>query len=591
MNDSLCSHDIDETNLVQTVAEDKEENHLNTATKITALYCRLSQEDERNGESMSIQNQKEMLEKFAKEKHFHNLAFYVDDGYTGTNFNRPAFQKMVSDMYSGKVGIVITKDLSRLGRDSTTVGQYQKFIFPSCNVRYIAVNDNYDSDNMGSTDNEMALFKNLFNEFYPLDTSRKIRSVVKMKGNSGKTLTTNVPYGYMKDEKTGKWIVDEEAAKVVRHIFSLCLEGRGPSQIANQLREEKVLIPNAYKVQHGLYPTNLSSDAYKWGNGCVAKILERKEYTGCTVAFKTYTNSIWDKKKRKNPVENQVITPGTHEAIIDEETFEKVQQIREKRHRKTKTGKSHMFSGLVYCYDCGGNMNFTSSSHNSENQAFFECYTHRNEKDKCSTHYIRASVLEELVWRHMKLVISYVYYYEEYFRRYMSNVCEMQNEKEIAFSKKQLDDTEKRIEEVNRLYVKIYEDNAKGKIPDDRFQMMAEKYDTEQKSLNEKAIQLRKQIEVQEENTNCIDRFINKIKAHITDDGLNGYNIHELIQGIYIENCDEPDTSQDENGENLSYTVKAKAKQRIRKIHIKYDFVGYIPVYELMKYAENTDKS
>ena len=306
---------------------------------------------------------------YAKENRFSNPVFYIDDGYTGTNFDRPGFQKMLSDAQTGKVGTIVTKDLSRLGRDSTMVGYYQKYVFPQLEIRYIAVNDHYDSANPNSVDNDMALFKNLFNEFYPLDTSRKIRAVKRMRGESGKTLTYIVPYGYVKDpDNSNHWIVDEDAAKVVKYIFALCIEGRGPSQIAKQLESENILTPTAYKIEKGLsIAGTLKSSPCHWDDSSVVRILEHREYTGCTVAFKTYTNSMWDKKMRFNPVENQVITPNTHEAIIDEETFNKVQKIRESRHRLTKTGKSHIFSGLVHCYDCGSLMYYCTTKYFKSN--------------------------------------------------------------------------------------------------------------------------------------------------------------------------------------------------------------------------------
>ncbi len=601
MNKFSDRNDIVTNPVSMTVAAEKEEK-VNTAAKakITALYCRLSQEDERLGESMSIQNQKEMLLNYAKENRFSNPVFYVDDGYTGTNFDRPGFQQMLSDMQNGKVSALITKDLSRLGRDSTMVGYYQKYVFPQLEVRYIAVNDNYDSANPNSTDNDMALFKNLFNEFYPLDTSRKIRAVNRMKGESGKTLTTTVPYGYIKDKENGKWIIDEEAAEVVKRIFSLCLEGRGPNQIANQLTSEKILNPTAYKISKGLPAHNSVKDSpYRWNPNTVVHILERRDYTGCTVAFKTYTNSLWDKKQRRNPVENQIITPGTHEAIIEEETFNKVQIIREKRHRRTKTGKSSIFSGLIYCHDCGARINYCTTKDFESRQDFFECSAHHKNKSACKTHFIRAEVLERLVWEHLKEVISFVYCHEPYFREYMKRVSESVSKQELNSLKKQLSLAENRIAEIDRLYTKTYEDNANGKISDERFRMLSEGYDSEQAKLKSKAIQLQKQIDTQEQNTENLDRFVSLVRSHIEDDGLNGYNLHELIQGIYIENCDVDNNTDenidDDNGECIIYSKKPKMssakKHRIRKIHIKYDFIGFIPVKSLIRYAEESEQA
>ena len=603
MNKFSDRNDIVTNPVSMTVAAEKEEKVNTAASKITALYCRLSQEDERLGESMSIQNQKEMLLGYAKENRFPNPVFYIDDGYTGTNFDRPGFQQMLSDMQNGKISTLVTKDLSRLGRDSTMVGYYQKYVFPQLEVRYLAVNDNYDSANPNSTDNDMALFKNLFNEFYPLDTSRKIRAVNRMKGESGKTLTTIIPYGYIKDpDDPNHWIVDEEAAEVIKHIFTLCLEGRGPSQIAKQLAEEKILSPTAYKIEKGLPVNSKANDnPFHWDSATIVGILERREYTGCTVAFKTYTNSLWDKKQRRNPIENQIITPDTHEAIIDQDTFDKVQIIREKRHRKTKTGKSHMFSSLLYCYNCGSNMYYCTANNFESKQDFFECSGHHKDHQECKTHFIRAEILEELVWRHLKEVISYVYYHEAFFREYMKQATEIVSKQELKLLQNQLVQAENRISEVDKLYIKTYEDNANGKLTDKRFQMLSEQYDSEQEDLKAKAIQLKKRIEKQEQDTESVDKFVSLIKAHFEDDGLNGYNLHELIQGIYIENADVPnDTDEnieidDDDGECIVYSKKPKLssskKHRIRKIHIKYDFVGFIPVNKLLQYAEESKQA
>ncbi len=606
MNNLSDRNDIVTNPVSMTVAAEKEEK-VNTAakTKITALYCRLSQEDERLGESMSIQNQKEMLLNYAKENRFSNPVFYVDDGYTGTNFDRPGFQQMLSDAQAGKVGTIITKDLSRLGRDSTKVGEFQKYIFPALEVRYLAVEDHYDSANITGLDYDLSLLKNIFNEFLPLDTSRKIRAVNKMKGNSGKTLTFNIPYGYMKDPDDPKhWVVDEPAAEVVKHIYSLCMEGRGPNQIANQLTEERVLNPTAYKLEKGMsVNTPINENPYQWNSATIVRILERREYTGCTVAFKTYTNSLWDKKQRRNPIENQVITPDTHVPIIDMETFEKVQKIRESRHRRTKTGKSSIFSGLMYCYDCGDKMYYCTTSGFDASQDFFECTAHHKNKKECKTHFIRCGILENLVWQHLSSVISYVYRYEGFFREYMKNVTESISREELKSLRKQLSQAERRIKEIDTLYIKTYEDNATGKLSDERFQMLSERYDSEQEELRAKAIQLQKQIDTQEQNTENIDRFVSLVRSHIEDDGLNGYNLHELIQGIYIENADVPVDSDgnieadlnDDEGEIIVITKKPKTstakKQRIRKIHIKYDFVGFIPINALIKLANESKNS
>lgn len=309
-----------ESNPVQTVAPPKEDNNMLRATdKITALYCRLSVEDtkEKGGKddpSNSIHHQQIMLMEYAKSQHFPNPTFFIDDGYSGVDFsNRPGFQKMLAEIEAGHVEVVITKDLSRLGRNSSLTGLYINYTFPQYGVRYIAINDHFDTIDPNSTDSDMASIKNWFNEWYSKDTNRKIRAVNKAKGERGERLTTNVPYGYKRDsDDPKKWVIDEEAAQVVKRIFALCMEGKGQSQIAALLEKEKVLNPTAYKQREGRKtPHQTPENEYRWHESTVAYILEYMEYTGCTVNFKTYTNSIWDKKQLENPMENRKIFYNT----------------------------------------------------------------------------------------------------------------------------------------------------------------------------------------------------------------------------------------------------------------------------------------
>ena len=411
-----ASLDINQkSNPVQTVAQLKEDNNMLRATdKITALYCRLSVEDtkEKGGKddpSNSIQHQQIMLMEYAKSRHFPNPTYFIDDGYSGVDFsNRPGFKKMLAEIEAGHVEVVITKDLSRLGRNSSLTGLYINYTCPQYGVRYIAINDHFDTIDPNSTDSDMAGIKNWFNEWYSKDTSRKIRAVNKAKGERGERLTTNVPYGYKRDPNDPKkWVIDEEAAQVVKRIFALCMEGKGPSQIAALLEKEKVLNPTAYKQREGRKtPHQTPENEYRWHESIVAYILEYMEYTGCMVNFKTYTNSIWDKKQRENPMENRKIFYNTHPAIISLEVFDKVQEIRQQRHRRTATGKSNMFSGLVFCNDCKQKLYYSTTSYFEKRQDFFIYSTHRVNKDKCSGHYIRAVVLEQIVWKHIQEGIS-----------------------------------------------------------------------------------------------------------------------------------------------------------------------------------------
>ena len=563
------------SNPVQTVAQQKEDNEMLRATdKITALYCRLSVEDtkdeKKNGKedlSNSIQNQKAMLLQYARDHRFPHPTFFIDDGYSGVTYDRPGFQKMLDEIEAGHVGVVITKDLSRLGRNSALTGLYINYTFPQNDVRYIAINDHFDSINPNSTDSDIAGIKNWFNEFFAKDTSRKIRAVQKAKGERGERLTVHVPYGYMKNPENPKeWIIDEEAAQVVKKIFTLCMNGRGPSQIADQLEKDKIFTPTAYKNKQGVKtPHTEPENPYRWHESTIVNILERKEYIGATVNFKTYTNSIWDKKQRENPEENRVIFYNTHPAIIEQEVFDKVQEIRQQRHRRTATGKSSPFSGLVFCADCKQKLYYSTTKYFEKRQDFFTCSTHRANKDKCSGHYIRAVVLEDLVWNHMKEVISYVTRYEAHFRVEMEQKLRLQNEETIRVYKKRLAQAEKRIGELDRLFIKIYEDNAKGKLNDDRFAMMSKTYEDEQAQLKVEIVNLQKEIEVQERQIEDLEQFIQRARRYTDLTELTPYALRELVKAVYVE---APDKSS------------GKRKQRV---HIEYDLVGYIPVDELIK--------
>ena len=559
---------IEATNPVLAVAPLKEETEMLRATeKITALYCRLSQEDANEGDSNSITNQKDILLRYAKEHRFPNPTFFVDDGYSGTNYDRPGFQQMLSEIEAGKVVVVLTKDLSRLGRNSSLTGLYINFTFPKYSVRYIAINDHFDTIDPNSTDNDVAGIKNWFNEFFAKDTSRKIRAVQKAKGERGVPLTTNVPFGYRKDpEDRTKWIVDEAAALVVKRIFKLCMEGRGPMQIAKLLQAEKALNPTAYKRREGIKsPSPETADPYHWNTNTVVHILERREYTGCTVNFKTYTNSIWDKKQRETPIEKQAVFYNTHPAIIEQEVFDKVQQIRKQRHRRTKTGKSSLFSGMVYCADCGAKMRYCTTNYFEKRQDHFVCANYRSNTGSCSAHFIRAVVLEELVWMHMKAVIFYVTRYEKHFRTVMEQRLRMSSEEAIRGYKTQFAQAERRLAELDRLFIRIYEDNVSGRITDERFSMMSRTYEDEQTQLKVEIQSLQQEIEVQERQIENLEQFIQRVHKYEDLQELTPYALRELVKAIYIE---APDKSS------------GKRRQNIR---ISYDLVGFIPLNELVK--------
>ncbi|WP_418667851.1 recombinase family protein [Allofournierella sp.] len=360
--------------------------------------------------------------------------------------------------------------------------------------------------------------------------------------------------------------MDEEAAQVVKRIFTLCMEGRGPSQIATLLTEERILIPAAYHQKEGRNtPSQAGEKPYKWHQTTVAKILERKEYTGCTVNFKTYTNSIWDKKKRESPAENQTVFYGTHPAIIKVDVFDKVQELRRQRHRHAKTGKTSLFSGLVYCADCNQRLYYCTTRYFEKRQDFFVCSTHRADKEKCSGHYIRAVVLEKMVWLHMAEVIFCVTHYETHFRAVMERELRLASEDAIKVCRKRLAQAEKRLAELDRLFIRLYEDNVSSKITDERFTMMSSTYEDEQKQLKVDVQELQQEIEVQERQIENLEQFIQRISKYTDLQELPPYALRELVKAIYVE---APD--------------KSSGKRR-QGIHICYDLIGFIPLDTLTK--------
>ena len=410
--------------------------------------------------------------------------------------------------------------------------------------------------------------QHLFNEFYARDTSRKIRAVNKAKGERGVPLTSMLPYGYLKDpDNPSHWVVDKEAAQTVQRIFALCMEGRGPSQIAKVLTDERVLTPTAYHLSQGRKCAHKMPEVpYKWQSSSIVKMLECQEYTGCTVNFKTYTNSILDKKTRKNPTEKQTVFYGTHEAIIDQEVFDKVQEIRQQRHRMTKAGRSSMFSGLVFCADCGKRLYFYTCKSFERRQDYFICSTHRMNGEKCGAHFIRAMVLEELVWAHIKMVISYVTCHESHFRTVMEHRLKLNTEDAIQVRKKRLKCAEKRVKELDQMFIRLYEDNVKGRISDDRFAMMSKTYEDEQAQLRFEAETLEHEIEAQAKNEVDLESFIEKVQKYSDLQELTPYALRELISAIYVEAPTE---------------INGKRHQNIR---IEYDFIGLIPLEELCRH-------
>lgn len=523
--------------------------------EITALYCRLSQDDKQEGDSNSIINQKKILKKYALDHGFSNLQFYIDDGISGTTFNRAGFQSMIADIDTGKVKRVIVKDMSRLGRDYLQVGMYTEIYFPEHDVHFIAVNDGVDSD---QEDNEFTPFRNIINEWYAKDTSKKIRAVKRSKGMAGEHIGSHPPYGYIKNPENKKeWIVDQEAAEVVKEIFQLCVNGYGPTRIAHILTERKILCPTYYALERGEKPrTALPPDKYAWNGPVVAKILERMDYLGHTVNFKTHIKSYKNHKKIDNSPDDWKIFENTHEAIIERETFDIVQKIRAGKRRPTKMGTMPMFSGLLYCADCGSRMTFHRETNQSPDKYNFCCGNYRGNTNSCSMHYIRNVVVEKIVLSNLKEVIKYVSDYEDEFIQTVMDADVRQRNREMSQKKKKLMEMQKRIKELDAIFQRIYEDNINGKLSDERFMKMSKGYEAEQHTLQAQTDQLQEELQQEEQKSVDVKRFITVVKKYTDLTELTPEIVREFIDRIIIH---APDKS---------------SGRRLQEIEIIYNHIG-----------------
>ncbi len=542
--------------------------------KITALYCRLSRDDDQQGDSNSIVNQKAFLARFAREKGFRNIEYFVDDGYSGANFQRPDWQRMMALVDEGKIGIVVAKDMSRIGRNYLEVGMYTEITFPQNHVRFIAVNSGVDSANQ--QDNEFAPFLNIINEFYVKDGSKKVRASMKLKGESGEYLTTIPPYGYMKDpEDKKKWVVDAEAASVVRRIFSLCVDGNGPTQIARILREKQVPTPTVYQSRMGQAVRCIPPDnPYNWNGSTVSAILERMEYCGHTVNFKTHRQSYKIKKTIENPPEQWKIFRNTHEAIVDEKTFERVQELRRNKRRPAKTGKTNLFSGVAYCADCGEKMYYCTTQNFEERQDHFVCSTSRKKgKDVCGTHFIRAVVLEKGVLRFLQILLWYISDCESLFREKLGAKRKEDFKKELSAKRRQLTQAQRRIEELDRLFKRIYEDNISGKINDSRFQKLSGDYENEQAELTKKVQTLEQEIVKQQEEADSIEQFIRRAKKYPELTELTPAVLHDLVNKVYV--C-APDKS---------------SGHRVQDVRISLACIGFLPESIISEMVNHTQEN
>ena len=510
--------------------------------KITALYCRLSQDDGREGESNSISNQKEILAQYARANGFHNTMFFVDDGISGTTFDRPDFQRMQRMIENGEIGVVIVKDLSRFGRNYLDVGEYLEIKYPTLGVRFIAIQENVDT--LKNTGTEMMPFNNIFNEWYAAQTSKKIRAVWKSKADKGERIAAAIPYGYIKSQDDPKqWIIDEEAARVVRYIFELTLEGLGPMKIARRLEDEQILSPTAYYLENGRKSSSDISTRGKcaWSTTSVRHILENRQYTGCTVNFKTSLVSYKVHKTVYNPEEEWQIIPNTQEAIIDEDTFNRVQELRDSRRRNTATGRESLFSGLLYCADCKSKLYFCAAKSIKPEQEFHRCSAYKENRGSCSIHFIREVVLREAILELVKRVALFIQQYEAVFLYMYAKKHNITKEVNSRNMKATIERNKRRIKELDKLIERIYEDNVLGKIPDARFSKMMASYEAEQNQLVTETAKAEESLKTMEQDKVDLRAFLEAIRQCTDIKELTPAIVNRLIRRIEVHNSEKID--------------------------------------------------
>ena len=532
--------------------------------KITILYCRLSNEDALDGESNSIQNQKEFLTRYAAEHGYTNLKILVDDGYTGTNFDRPGVQEGFTLVKQGLVGCWLVKDLSRFGRDYLTVGQYTDIIFPSYDVRFIAVNDGVDSER-GDSDG-FAAIRNLFNEWYPRDTSKKVRVVFRQKGTSGKHLG-KPPYGYRTDPADkDHWIIDEDAAPVVKRIFDLAIDGKGPEQIARILEQDKVLTTKAlYAKQSENHPDpkkrkKMPERPYHWIGQSVAGILERMEYTGCTCNFKTYSKSYKLKKRIPNAVEDMCIFPDTQEAIVSQAQWDRVQELRKNKRRPTKAERQGLFSGLLFCPDCGNKLHFATCKSFDGKQDHYVCSSYKSGRGTCSAHYIREDVLRELVLERIRAVNAYIRQDVEGFQEEWLQCRRSDQERNIREDRKQVEQAKKRLADLDVLLSRLYEDFVLGDLNKERYKKMTADYEAEQERLKLEIEVTEEWLETQETMSADVDAFVALTQKYVDVPKLTPTIVNEYIKKIEVF---APDKS---------------SGKRVQKVKIYFNFVDDVEI-------------
>ena len=519
----------------------KQSNNKKSRDVTAFLYERLSRDDNLEGESYSIGNQKKLLAKVAKEKGYTNLVHFLDDGISGVTMDRPGFVEMICQLEQGKAAAVFVKDLSRLGRNYIEVGRLTEEFFPNYDIRLVAVSDNIDT---AEGENELAPIRNLFNEWYARDISKKRRISNKIKGNAGEPMG-QPPYGYIKDPNDPKhWIVDDEAAQVVRRVYSMTLEGFGTEQIAAQLEKDDVLTPRAYWLTKGIKRPGKGrqQSPTKWNSSTITKILSLQEYCGDILNFKTYSKSYKNKKRIDNDRENWVVFQDVHEAIIERAVYEQVQQKRGKiRKRRTNNGEHNMFSGLLVCADCGSNLHFHFNQGNPEIK-YFNCSNYKGNRGTCtSTHYVRVDFLEEVVLGEIRRLTKFASLYEDEFVKAVIGHSQQAEQTDRKLKEKELKTLLARDDELDGLFERIYEDNVSGKLSDDRFAKMSRRYEDEQKELAEKIKKLRSEIEKQSSRSMTTDMFIGLVRKYTRARKLTPRMLNELIEKIEVFNAEKID--------------------------------------------------
>lgn len=538
--------------------------------KITALYERLSRDDDLAGESNSITNQKKYLEDYAQKNGFKNIRHFTDDGFSGVNFNRPGFQSLIKEVEAGNVETLIVKDMSRLGRNYLQVGFYTEVLFPQKNVRFLAINNSIDSNN--ASDNDFAPFLNIMNEWYARDTSKKIRAVVKAKGMSGKRLSHLPPYGYIMGDE-GNWVIDEETGPVVKEIFALCLSGLGPTKIANILTARNIPTPGTINYRrYGNKQGYCPQAPCKWVYQTVSNILERVEYLGHTVNFKTTKKSYKSKKVIINGDDKRMVFKNTHPALIDQDTFDRVQAIRKGKCRHTKIGSVGLFSGLLFCADCGSKMYHHRGSGIKESYEYYTCAGYSKRVNPCTTHHISVKNLKKLVTDDLRRVTHFASENEREFVTMLVSCSMREQKRALAEMQRELENSQNRYDELDNIIQHLYEDKIKGQLTDERFAKLSAGYEAEQKGLEGTIKELSEQITQKTDKTINIDRFMKLVKKHTSFEELTPTLLNTFIEKILVHEVE----------------IDAEGKKH-QEIEIVYNFIGSVELPEEATHEEASE--